>query len=185
MAQATHQILGRRASCRRESLASMPQVMEPETRHPRPAPSTIEGLPDGIAAHRGAIASDEYPILTRPGRHVLSQDRQHMRRDDDRALASISLGIGVERNRRLQQLNAVTAHRDRSCPKINVRAAQAQDFAPAQATPRSKEHRSPVSRSDRLHQGNDLTRRCDRPLRLVSSLSRDGLARWRCAVTVG
>jgi hypothetical protein len=59
MAQAAHQILGSRASCRSESLASMPQVMEPEARHPRPAPSTTEGLPDGIAAHRGAIASDE------------------------------------------------------------------------------------------------------------------------------
>ena len=53
----------------------MPQVMEPEARHPRPAPSTIECQPDGVAAHRGAIASDEYPILACPGRHVLSQDR--------------------------------------------------------------------------------------------------------------
>ena len=52
---------------------------------------------------RGAVEpptfSDEYPILACLGRHVLSQDRQDMRRDDDRAPASVSLGIDVEHDR--------------------------------------------------------------------------------------
>jgi hypothetical protein len=63
--------------------------MEPEARHSGPAPGTIERLAHGIPTHRSAVTADEHTVFTSPALHVLSQHREHMRRDRNRSLARI------------------------------------------------------------------------------------------------
>jgi hypothetical protein len=77
--------------------------------------------------------------------------------------ASGRLGRAVERLAR-QQLDRTPSHRHRSGRKVDVLPVQAQHLASTQPTPRRQQHRRPVPRCDRLHEGNDLGYRGHSPL---------------------
>ena len=62
-----HQVLDRRPRSRRQRLAGMTQVMEPEALHASPAASPIKSLPDRISPHRTAVTAHEHPIRVRRG----------------------------------------------------------------------------------------------------------------------
>jgi len=87
-----HQVFGCRTGRGSQRLAGVAHVMKAEARHGGRTPSSRECLPDGIGAHRAAAAPDEYTVGTCPGGHVLSEERQDVRRNADGAAARVGLG---------------------------------------------------------------------------------------------
>jgi len=74
----------------------MAKVVEPEAWHTGRAAGAGEGLPNSVAAHGLAIATDEHAVRPRPLAHVGYEDRHRVRWDSDGALASVGLGWRVE-----------------------------------------------------------------------------------------
>lgn len=64
VAESAHQVLGGRTGSSGQGLASMAQVMKPETWHADLVASTGERLAYSVAAHRLAVAPDEHPVST-------------------------------------------------------------------------------------------------------------------------
>ena len=135
MTEAKHQVLGSRASGSGKSLAGVPQIVKPEAGHSGLEACTGECLAHSIASHRSAIAADEHPIGTGPGRHVCFEHGKYMRRNVDGALPGIGLGRRIEGLRLRQQLDPVTPDRHRPGREVNVIGKQAEHFPAAQAAP--------------------------------------------------
>jgi hypothetical protein len=82
--------------------------------------------------------------------------RQDVRRDGYAALASVSLGIGVECLGLLQQLDAATSNSDSTCSEVYVGRVQTEHFSPAQTTPGGQQDSGPVPGCDGFDKRGDL-----------------------------
>ena len=159
MPESAHQILSRRAGSRRERLAGVPQVVEPEAGHSCLAASPSERLAHCITPHRPTIPAYKDPIRSGPACHVLCENRQDMRRDRHRSLASICLGLGVEGGTIvLQQLDTVAADGDRSRANVHIFRAKREDLTATQTAPGSEQDSSAVPGSDRLQKRDHFCR---------------------------
>jgi hypothetical protein len=120
MAKPLHKVFERRASGGSESLASVAQVMEPETWHICLTASAGEGLAYRVTAHWLTVASDEHPVRPGPVAHMSDEDREDVRWNRNGALAHVGLGRSIESLARFEEFDSVRSDGHNTGVQVDV-----------------------------------------------------------------